>query len=121
VPLQTALGDGDLGSGSLNTAELNSLVVGELVHGTESEVEAAGGSVDGEDVDRATVVGEAPASTALVRVPAGESRGTANEGEARDLALSLPAKAGHEAVGAVGAAHSRKVAGAVVVAAVIGD
>lgn len=55
------------------------------------------------------------------RVPSTDGIDTSNVGEVADLALSLPAVLGDEAVGAVGARDGGQGAGAVVVAGVVGD
>lgn len=65
---QAALADGDLDGGGVDTAKSRGLAVGQLVHGRLGEVEAAGGVVDGEDVDGPAGVGELPAGAAL-RLP----------------------------------------------------
>lgn len=65
--LQTAVADGNLGSGRIDAAEGDSLAVGQGVHGVQSNVEASGSVVNGENVDGLAIVGELPAGTALLR------------------------------------------------------
>jgi len=137
--LETAVAEVDLGDGSVNTAKGSSLAVGEVVHGVKGNVQAAGGVVDGKDVDtmtcqsvpykigsravnsRLAVVASRPASAARGAVPATDSLDTANIGEAGSLALRLPAVLGHEAVGAIRARDDGERAGAIIVAGVVGD
>ena len=54
----------------LHVAKLLCLATCELVHRLEADIEAGLGHVNSHDVDRAVLVDQLPASTALGRVPA---------------------------------------------------
>lgn len=77
--------------------------------------------VDGEDVDRVTLVLEPPAGAAGGGVPVCDGHDATNVGEVGGLLLGGPAEAGDEAVGAVGAGELVEGAGGDVVAGVVGD
>ena len=66
--LETAVADSDLSVLSVDATKGSSLVVGELIHCALGEVEAVGGVVHSKDVDGLSVVGDAVAGTALVRL-----------------------------------------------------
>lgn len=108
----------DLG---VDAAQSDGLTVGEGVHGIEANVQAAGGVVDGKDVDLLAVVLKAVAAAAVGGVPAGNDVHTANVGELGDVALLLPAVLGDEAVGAVRAGNGSHGARGVIVASVVRD
>jgi hypothetical protein len=120
-PLQAAGACGDLGGSGIDTAQGDGLAVGQGVHGVQGNVEARGGVVDGQDVDGLAVVGELPAGAALWGVPAGDGGGGTNVGEAGDLGLRLPAVAGDQTVGAIGAGDGSQGAAAIIIAGVVGD
>ena len=67
------------------------------------------------------LVGELPAGAAGGRVPAPDGDGAADVGEVGGLAERLPAEAGGEAVGAVGAGYLGEGAAGNIVAGVVGD
>lgn len=66
--LETAVADSNLSVLSVDAAKGNSLVVGKLIHCALGEVEAVGSVVHSKDVDGLSVVGDAVAGTALVRM-----------------------------------------------------
>jgi hypothetical protein len=107
----------DLG---LDAAELSTLATGEGVHGIETNVEARGGVVDGEDVDLAALVLEAVAATTVGGVPASDDVDTTDV-LGGDVALGLPAVLGDETVGTVRAGDGGHGARLVIVASVVGD
>lgn len=49
----------------IDTSELRSLVVRQSIHGALSKIEAGGSVVDGEDINRLPIVGDAVARAAL--------------------------------------------------------
>lgn len=119
--LQTAVAHGDLSGGGVDTSVLNGVTVGQGVHGIESNVEASSAVVNSQDVDCLAAVCELPAGTAAGRVPASNGLDTTDVWEARDLALSLPAVSGDEAVGTVGARDDIQGARCVIVAGIVRD
>jgi hypothetical protein len=75
---------------SVDAAKLDGVPVGQVVHGSEAQVEPGPRVVNGQHVDRLAVVGGRPAGAAVGRVPARDSRGTADVGERSHLALGVP-------------------------------
>ena len=99
------------------------LVVRQIIHRRLCNVQSIGGVIDGknEDLLAGRSIRDAIAHSAVRRVPASNFGAAANVWEAWDVGLLLPAVAGDQAVGTVGAGDDIKRAVALRVAWVVGE
>jgi hypothetical protein len=100
---------------------LNRLVICKRIHGSQCDVEAGVGVVDGEHIDAPSLVVESPAGTTIGRVPSYDGLRTADIWEGGNVALRLPVLAGDEAVWSIGAGDCGERACVVVIATIVGD
>lgn len=104
---------------SIDTSKCSSLPVGKIVHSGLGEVESSSGVVNGQDVDRLSVVCDSVASAALRGVPARNTLVTSNARERRNVGLLVPTVLGDETVRSVRAGQCSQVTVAVIVTSVV--